>query len=267
MATRKDDRLGGAANALSVSEVYERNRRAWDAASDAYQRAHGEQLAREPQAWGVWSVPESELLLLGDVHGRDVLEYGCGAAQWSIALARRGARVTGLDNSSRQLDHARAAITAAGVDVRLVHAPGEATTLAAQSFDLVFCDHGAMSFAAPEQTIPEVARLLRPGGVLVFNMEHPLHAVCWDDAAGGPIRALGRSYFELDRSDDPVDGTVNFSRPLSVYGELLARHGFVIERFVEPRPSADALTSYVDYVAREWARDFPAELIIRARRG
>ena len=49
--------------------------------------------------WGLWQIPESELGILGDVAGKDVLELGCGAAQWSILLARQGARVVGLDNS------------------------------------------------------------------------------------------------------------------------------------------------------------------------
>jgi SAM-dependent methyltransferase len=243
--------------------VYEQNRRAWDATSDAYQAQHGSQLAAQPAGWGVWSLPESELGLLGDVAGRDVLEYGCGAAQWSIALARRGARVTGLDNSSRQLDHARAA---AGVDVRLVHAPGEATPFAAAAFDVVFCDHGAMSYAAPEATIPEVARVLRTGGIFVFSVEHPLHAACWDDAAQGPSRQLHHSYFELTSSSDPADGMVSFARPISAYCELLEGSGLSLERLLEPRPSADATTSYDGYVSRDWAREFPAELIVRARR-
>jgi SAM-dependent methyltransferase len=248
-----------------VTEAFELNRRAWDAASDAYQARHGAQLAASPQAWGIWSLPEAELGLLGDVAGRDVLEYGCGAAQWAIALAKRGARVTGLDNSARQLEHARAAAAAAGVAVEFIHAPGEATPFAAGRFDLVFCDHGAMSFAAPEATIPEVARILRPGGAFVFSVEHPLHALAWQDDAGGPTRVLHRPYFTLDRFDDPLDGSVNFVRPISTYAELLVTHGFGIERLLEPQPPPGASSSY-DMAPLGWARDFPAEFIVRARR-
>ena len=40
-------------------------------------------------AWGTSQIPESELRILGDVAGKDILEFGCGAAQWSIALAQR----------------------------------------------------------------------------------------------------------------------------------------------------------------------------------
>jgi SAM-dependent methyltransferase len=249
-----------------VSQYFERNRRAWDAESDAYQARHGSQLAGAAAAWGVWSLPEDDLNLLGEVRDRDVLEYGCGAAQWSIALARRGARVTGLDNSARQLDYACAAVAAAGLEVRLVHAPGEATPFAAAAFDIVFCDHGAMSFAAPEETIPEVARILRSDGLFVFSVAHPLHAACWDDAAGGVTAMLVQPYFSLEATVDADDGSVSFARPISVYAALLDASGFTIERLLEPRPATDAKTSYTSFVPHAWARDFPAELIIRARR-
>ncbi|HEY4442386.1 MAG TPA: class I SAM-dependent methyltransferase [Candidatus Elarobacter sp.] len=244
---------------------FERNRRAWDASSDAYQERHGAQLARRPDAWGIWSLPEAELQILGDVEGKDVLEYGCGAAQWAIALSLRGARVVGLDNSARQLAYAQAAVAAAGVDVRLVHAPAEHTPFADASFDVVFCDHGAMSFASPDLTIPEVARILRPGGILAFNVEHPLHAATWDDAADGPSRALHHAYFDLDRIDDPADGSVNFARPISGYVTLLEANGFVLERLLEPRPEPEAETTYFGFAESTWARDFPAELLLRAR--
>jgi len=119
----------------------------------------------------VWSIPESQLNVLGDVRDKDVLELGCGAAQWSIALAGLGARCVGLDNSARQLEHARRGMAAAGVDFPLVHASAETAPLPDASFDVVFCDHGAMTFADPERTVPEAARLLRPGGLFAFNAE------------------------------------------------------------------------------------------------
>jgi SAM-dependent methyltransferase len=247
-----------------MSADFERNRAAWDATSDAYQAEHREQLARSPMAWGIWSLPESELQLIGDVAGRDVLEYGCGGAQWSIALARLGARVTGLDNSARQLAHARSAVDASGLPVTLVHGNGERTPFAAASFDVVFCDHGAMSFADPAVTIPEVARIIRPGGILAFSTGHPLHAASWDDVADAPSRTLHHPYFDLGRTEDPADGGINYFAPLSTYVTLLIASGFTIEKMLEPRPPADAATTFDRFAPRAWARDYPAEVMFRA---
>jgi len=241
-----------------------RNRRAWDAASDDYQRRHGAQLAANAEAWGVWSLPESDLQLLGDVEGRDVLEFGCGAAQWSISLARRGARCVALDNSERQLEHARAATAAARSDVRLVHGNAESPPFGGATFDIVFCDHGAVSYSSPEVTIPQVARLLRPGGIFAFSVGHPLREVCWDWKTDQLSRTLIQSYFDLGAIEDPADGSVSYVRPVATYVSLLLAAGFVLEKFLEPRPPADAVSSY-DFVSLEWARNFPAEVMFRAR--
>src|SRR5262249_8392910 len=136
----------------------ELNRRRWDALSDEYQERHREMLGRAEPRWGMWQVPESELLSLGDLSGLDGLQDRCGAAPWSVLPARQGARPVGMDNSARQLEHARAA----GADFPLLHAAAGEAPFPDESFDVVFCDHGAMTFADPDVTVPEVARLLRP---------------------------------------------------------------------------------------------------------
>ncbi len=72
-----------------------RNRELWNAKSDSYQAAHGTNLSEKALAWGVWRIPESEIHVLGAVEGRDILELGCGAAQFTLALAEAGARRLG----------------------------------------------------------------------------------------------------------------------------------------------------------------------------
>ncbi len=212
----------------------------------------------------MWSIPEDELHVLGDVHGKDVLEYGCGAAQWSIALAQRGARCVGLDNSARQLEHARRAMAQANVDFPLVHASAEAVPLPDASFDVVFCDHGAMTFADPDRTVPEAARLLRAGGLLAFNAESPLHFICWDQAANAFTDRLVHDYFETLRMEDA--GAVSFSRPYGEWIRLFRRHGFAVEDLIELRPPHGASTTYTGFTTYAWARAWPAEQIWRVRR-
>ena len=55
----------------------------------------------------MFSVPEASLGVLGDVSGKDVIELGCGTAYFGAWLARRGARVTGVDLTPAQLETAR----------------------------------------------------------------------------------------------------------------------------------------------------------------
>lgn len=249
---------------MKLSAAAAKNREYWDAQSDAYQRDHGAQLARNALAWGVWSVPEEELRVLGDVRGKDVLELGCGGAQWSIALSKLGARCTGLDNSGRQLAHARANMEAQQIFFPLIHASAESVPLAPASFDIIFCDHGAMSFADPLHTVPEAARLLREGGLLAFNAETPLHFICWDNSTDAVTRTLQMPYFEHRFSDD--GNAVVYSLPYGEWIALFRRHGLAIEDLIELRAPEHAQTTYGDFVTHEWAPQWPAEQIWRVRK-
>ncbi|HEY0515596.1 MAG TPA: methyltransferase domain-containing protein [Solirubrobacteraceae bacterium] len=242
------------------------NRQRWDEQSDEYQARHGEQLEESGgTAWGVWQIPESQLRVLGEVSGLEVLELGCGAAQWSIALARQGAKMTGLDNSSRQLGHARRALEQAGLDFPLVHASAEATGLADSSFDVVFCDFGAMTFTDPHETVPEVARVLRPGGLFAFSVLTPIAEIAWPLGGDGPDEQLLVDYFEgIRRLEEPGE-PINFNLPYGEWIALFRKNGFAIEDLIELRPAADATSSYRTEADREWARRWPLEHIWRLR--
>ncbi len=241
------------------------NKAMWDDYSDEYQAKHGSDLAASGGfAWGTTQIPESELHVLGDVAGLDMLEFGCGAAQWSIALARLGARPVGLDLSERQLHHARTLMADAGVDFPLVHASAEAVPLPDASFDVVFCDHGAMNFADPYRTVPEVARLLRPGGLFAFNHPTPIETICWplDAEEVGDRLALG--YFGMHRFDDGAE--VFFNLPYGEWIRLFRANGFVVEDLIEPEVKPDATSSYRSAASLAWAGRWPAEEIWRLRR-
>ncbi len=248
---------------MKSSNPSPRNRDAWNASSDAYQSTHAHTLNDAPEAWGVWRIPEDELGVLGDLEGRDVLELGCGGAQWSIALARRGIRPVAFDLSERQLGHARRLRAAAGVDVPLVQATAESLPFAAASFDVVFCDHGAMSFARPEATVAEVARVLRGDGLFAFSHASPFLEVCYDENAEAVDERLHVPYFGLY---DLADGAkVTYQLPYGEWIALFRRHGFVVEDLLELRPPEDAETSFGDYVSLAWARRWPAECLWRLR--
>ena len=248
---------------MTVDDI-SRNRDAWTAISDDYQREHDAQLGVEEVVWGNWSIPEDELGALEDVAGKDLLELGCGAARFSIKLAKRGARPVGLDVSAKQLEHARRLMSEADVEFPLVEASATEVPLPDASFDLVFCDHGGMTWADPYLTVPEVARLLRPGGLFVFNMTSPLVTVCTDPKTGATER-LVRDYFGLHR-DEAEWGAVEFQLPYGEWIRLLRANDFEVVDLIELRPPEDATTTYGDWVALEWARRWPGENIWKARK-
>jgi len=244
------------------------NLASWEADSADYQERHGAFLARWDEfGWGTWGIPEDEIHALGDVDGLDALELGCGAAQFGIRVAMRGARVTGLDFSANQLAAAPANMASAGVTFPLVRGDAEDVPFADGSFDLVFCDHGAMGFTDPTRTVPEVARVLRAGGRFVFCGTTPFIFVTWPMVDGPHGRTLERSYFESRRmlwnEDDP---SFEYQMPYGEWIRLFRANGFVIEDLIELRPAPNAETAFTDYVTLEWARDFPAEQIWKVRK-
>jgi SAM-dependent methyltransferase len=246
-----------------LSEQARANRRLWDSWSDEYQREHGRQLEADGPAWGTWSIPEAELHVLGDVRGKDVLELGCGAAGWSIQLALRGASVVGLDNSARQLEHARRLMQEAGVEFPLVHASAEDVPLADARFDVVFSDHGATSWGDPYRVIPEAARLLRVGGLLAFNQASAFFELCFSELDRRQTPVLQRPYFDLYEVDEG-DGAATFQLPYGEWIRLFRRNGLVVEDLIEPRPPADATSTWSTPL--EWARQWPGESIWKARK-
>jgi SAM-dependent methyltransferase len=84
-----------------MTDHVDRNRVVWDRLSVQYAEPGRRAWAAREPTWGIWQLPEREVRALPDVAGRDVVELGCGTAYWSAWLARRGARVVGLDNSPR----------------------------------------------------------------------------------------------------------------------------------------------------------------------
>lgn len=241
-----------------------RNRAHWDATSDDYQARHGDFIGRHEPRWGVWQIEEDELRILGDVEGKDVLELGCGAAQWSIRLAERGARPVGVDNSERQLKHARRLMAEAGVDFPLVHASAEAVPLPGASFDVVFCDHGAFGWADPYRVMPEAARLLRSNGLLAFSITSPIATLCRHPETELQEPVLHRDYFEMHRLAG--DDSVNYQLPYGEWIRLFNRCGFLVEDLLEPRPPVEATSTYWDQSELDWARRWPSESIWKARK-
>ncbi|HEX4045843.1 MAG TPA: class I SAM-dependent methyltransferase [Gammaproteobacteria bacterium] len=226
-----------------LTEYVKRNRAAWDNMAPEYTAA-GRRCWQEEPAWGIWQIPETEINLLPDVADRDVIELGCGTAYISAWLARRGARVTGIDNSSEQLKFARELQNEFNLSFPLIHGDASQVPLPDASFDLAISEYGASIWCDPYHWIPEAARLLRPGGQLIFLVNGTLLMLCVPETDNMPAKnALLRDYFGMHRFEFPDTTAVEFHLGYGDWIRLLRANGFEIENLIELKPPATATTN------------------------
>lgn len=217
----------------------ETTRRYWDAIASRYQRET--RISRADFHFGPLLPGDGELgVLPGRIEGRRCLELGCGAGQNSICLARRGARCTAVDPSAAQLDHGRRLAAAVGVEVTFRQSAMEEFDLAGEEpYDLVHSTYALPFCHDPQRAIDRAAAALRPGGMLVLTVAHPVFAGEWLEIEGEGEGALVRSYFAPPAEEDLLaDGTGARAAayPLDrVHGWLRAA-GLDVTRLLEPRP-------------------------------
>ena len=220
------------------------------------------QWASDTITWGQFGVTEASIgSPLGEVAGLDVLEAGCGVAYFSAWLAKRGARPVGLDPTPAQLATARRLQAETGIEFPLVEGIGESLPFPDDSFDLVLSEYGASLWADPYQWIPEVARVLRPRGRLVFLVSSLLAYLCFPDE-GAVTETLHRPLFGMHRIRWPGESGTEYNLPHGEWIRLLRANGFEVHDLIEVQVPEDARThEYYGDISAEWGRQWPPEEI------
>jgi SAM-dependent methyltransferase len=236
------------------------NRALWAVVNARFTDAAAEEMWTRPEVvWGLFAVPERELGVLGDVRDLDVVELACGTAYFSAWLARAGARPVAVDFSGEQLATAHRLQERLGPVFLLVQGDAEAVPLTDGCCDLVVSEHGAGAWCDPERWLPEAARLLRPGGRLVFLTNSHLSALCVPEEEGVAGERLVRGHREAYRVHWPGGG-VEFHPSHGDWLRLLRRAGFVVEAMHElfaPPEAGDH--PFYEIVSHAWATRWPAE--------
>ena len=209
------------------------NRALWAVMNERFTDAAAEEMwARREVVWGLFGVAERDLCVLGDVRDLDVAELACGTAYFSAWLARAGATVVAVDLSGEQLATARRLQVQLGPVFPLVQADAERIPLASGRFDLVVSEHGVAAWCDPERWLPEAARLLRPGGRLVFLTNSHLSALCVPAEQGVAEERLVRGQREAYRVHWPGGG-IEFHPSHGDWVRLLRDSGFVVDAMRE----------------------------------
>ena len=251
-----------------LPEHVQRNRQHWDDTASAWVEPGRRSWAATEPSWGQWNLPEAELHLLpDDLTGMDTIELGCGTAYISSWLARRGARPVGVDITPAQLETARRMQAEFGLEFPLLEASAEEVPLPDESFDLAISEYGASIWADPHRWIPEAARLLRPGGHLVFLVNGTIMILCSPDEELPAGRELLRPYFGMHRFVWDDTGGVEFHLGYGDWIRLLRENRFQVQNLIEIQAPPEAEPHrYPGLPDREWSRRWPSEEIWVARK-
>ena len=253
---------------MSSSERYvARNVEIWTRPNAEYTDAQRpRRVGGEEITWGSGRSPSRELRVLGDVADLDVVELGCGTAYFSAWLARRGARPVGVDLTPGAARRRRGRCSSSsGSSSRSSRRSPSEVPLPDASFDLALSEYGASIWADPYRWIPEAARLLRPGGELVFlrnsTLVDPLRAGRRAVESGCMRPQFGMHRFEWPDEGGSSSTSRTATDPPAARERLRGRATCSSSR----RPRRET-HEYYDFVTADWARKWPAEEIWVARK-
>jgi len=257
-------------------------KKGWNTISRSYQEKT--KISVEDVHYGPISQGESELKLLGDVKGKDVLEIGCGGGQNAIVLRKWGARSVGLDISEEQIKHARKLAKREGVEVPFHFGNMEDLNMfQRESFDIVLSSFAIGYAESLSRTFHEVFRVLRKRGLFVFCDVHPI-------TNRGRIIRYGKrriwgisNYFDRKRrvwkwkTEGKVAKFYGYHRTIQDYFNLLLTEGFVIEKILEPEPypldkMSKAEIKRIPYLHQYYVKDYdlwkkiPYTILFKARK-
>ena len=199
-----------------------------------------------------------------------MLEIGCGGGQCSIAFAKRGAIATGIDLSDGQVDFAQKLAAENGVEAAFRQGTAEdLSAIADASQDVVFSAYALQYVERPDRCFAEVARVLKPGGVFVFSVDHPF----WYCVAEEDMRIVF-SYFDTvywynwEQKDMPTKPRVTqFQRTVGDWFRFLRGAGLEVLDIIEPAPAEEGSgQDWGEYYSPERQRMVPATIIWKARK-
>lgn len=217
--------------------------------------------------------------LIGSVKDLSILDAGCGNGYLCRLLAKKGAKMVGLDLSKRFIEIAEKKEKEAHLGIKYyIGTLSNLPMFQNETFDMVISNLALMDVHDLEKGVKELYRVLKKNGELIFSIMHPcfssppVHG--WVRTPQDSQRKEDWIYWKVDRYfersmevwqylDWPP--TYSFHRPLSDYIKTLIRNGFTITDFEEPVPSKRVMREHYREFGNEYDR-IPWFLIIGAKK-
>ncbi|MBU1136612.1 MAG: class I SAM-dependent methyltransferase [Nanoarchaeota archaeon] len=203
----------------------------WEYSSEGYQKE-----CKIPVEihYGPGSPNEKHLKLLGNLKNKNVLEIGCGGAQCGIAMAKQGAKVTGIDISEEQLKFAANLAEKNNVKIKFYQRDiKDLKPIKSSSQDIVFSAYALLYIDNIGKCFKEVYRVLKKNGIFVFSLDHPFF-----NRINPKTLKVNRSYFKNDKwvetFSDSSKKFVMYTRTISEIFNYLVEAGFIVEKIIEP---------------------------------
>jgi len=256
------------------------NRRIWDANAIWWDDQIGDGNAFQE----VLIEPTTERLLQVRPGDR-ILDVACGAGRSARRLANVGARVVGIDYSTKFIERARQRSDAEGVEVdyHVMDACDQEAllSLGVCGFDRAVCTMGLMDMPCVDPLMGSLSKLLKPGGCFVFSVVHPCFHSCgvqrfvemYEQDAGRHIVKKGVKVWRyLTPEARKTEGIIGqpepqyyFHRPLHVLLGAGFRAGFVVDALAEPAFPAGATES----AGLRWIdmSEIPPVMVVRMKLG
>jgi ubiquinone/menaquinone biosynthesis C-methylase UbiE len=219
-------------------------------------------------SYGRGSPNEKVLNLIGNVKGKRVLELGCGGAQAGIAFARKGAKVTGIDISEKQIKFATFLTKKNNVDIKLYRGDvSKLDMIKSNTQDIIFSAWAFEYVGDLTKCFKETNRVLKKQGIFIFSLDHPFWGVV--NKASMKVR---RSYFDSGIYKEPHRKGifVGYYHTLSELINPLIEAGFTIEKIIEPDSRKKNVGDYwygnQDKKRRNAMKFIPSTIIIKAKK-
>jgi ubiquinone/menaquinone biosynthesis C-methylase UbiE len=208
--------------------------------------------------------------VIGNVKGKHVLDLSCGEGYNTRILAKRGAKVVGVDFSRKMIELARQKEKEEKLGIRYyVSDAANLREFRSGCFDVVTCFMALMDIEHYEEALSEVARVLKKNGRFVFSVTHPCFE--WGMTTSGEQLAQWKykeatentakeealhlevhNYFGVSKCKISWDmkrlarpfKTTSFHRTLTDYFQALHQNGFLVARLIEPKPTSRGVTKY-----------------------